>query len=376
MRGLETEIFSSVVSDIYDCALQPDGWTAALTRIAGLLDAAYVTVALADARQMHPVMAAHSPWDPHMLQVLNDDYGVDGVPGLKEVFFDDIDRANSTMNQMSEETFQESRFYRDWARPQGLRDACLVKFSHTPARVGLAAAVTRASRDIINADERRFLGLISPHLRRAAMIGDLLDQTRITAKHYRETLASLKTPIILTDENARILFANPSAEDILSGNDGLKSRKGVLACVNPAASSKLADAITRAAKSDVVLGDRGIGVAVNAPDAVPMICYVLPLTKGTLRESTQSAVALFIAIGSDAAPQPAPALITLFGLSPAEARVLQHVGAGATLAKAAEALALSENTVKTHMSRIFAKTGTSRQADLMNLLNKMEAPAG
>ncbi len=376
MRGLETEIFSSVVSDIYDCALQPDGWSAALTRIAGLMDAAYIAISLADARQANAVMAAHSPWDPHMLQTLNDDFGADGIPGLREIIFGGTDCANSTMNQMSEAEFQESRFYRDWAGPQGLRDACVVKFAHTPARLGIAAAVTRATRDVINADERRFLGLVSPHLRRAAMIGDLLDQTRITAKRYRETLSSLNTPIMLTDENARIVFANSKAEDILAANVSLKSRNGVLACANQAASSKLADAISRAAKSELVLGDRGIGVALNAPDAAPMICYVLPLTRGTARGGTQAAVALFIAIGSDASPQPAPALITLFGLSQAEARVLQHIGAGATLAKVAEAMALSENTVKTHMSRIFAKTGTSRQADLVNLLNKMEAPAG
>jgi DNA-binding CsgD family transcriptional regulator/PAS domain-containing protein len=377
MRGLEPDIFSSVVSDIYDCALQPDRWSAALARITTLLDAAYIAISLADARQHNAVMAAHSPWDPQMLQILNDEYGADGIPGLREIIFGGVDLANSTMNQMNEEEFQESRFYKNWVKPQGLRDACVVKFAQTPERLGIAAAVTRAGRDVVNAGERRFMSLISPHLRRAALIGDLLDQTRITAKHYREALTQLNTPIILTDATGRILFANANAEKILSEGGSLSGAGGILTCVNHAASTALTDAILRAAKSELMLGDRGIGVALNAPDAAPIIGYVLPLTQGTLRGNMQNAaVALFIAVGGAAIKEPTPALVSLFGLTQSEARVLQHLGGGETLSKIAHAMDLSENTVKTHMSRIYAKTGTSRQAELVNLLNKLSAPAG
>ncbi|MGA9265627.1 MAG: LuxR C-terminal-related transcriptional regulator, partial [Rhodomicrobium sp.] len=47
---------------------------------------------------------------------------------------------------------------------------------------------------------------------------------------------------------------------------------------------------------------------------------------------------------------------------------------GGTVAEAAHALAVSENTVKTHLQNIFAKTRSSRQAQLMKLVNDLRPP--
>jgi hypothetical protein len=185
MQGLQTDVFSSVVSDVYDCAVQPLGWNAALTRVASLMNAAYATISLADLPHTNPIMAAHSPWDPEMLRVLNEDFGVDGIPGLREVIFGELDQPLSTMSQMSEDVFQESRFYREWVQPQGLRDACVTKFAQTGNRLGVLGVITFADRDVVSSDERRFMQLISPHIRRAALIGDLLNQERITSHRKR-----------------------------------------------------------------------------------------------------------------------------------------------------------------------------------------------
>lgn len=57
-----------------------------------------------------------------------------------------------------------------------------------------------------------------------------------------------------------------------------------------------------------------------------------------------------------------------FGLTPTETKVLGLLASGATFAKAAKALEMSENTAKTHLDRIFSKTGVSRQTDLIALV--------
>ncbi len=46
--------------------------------------------------------------------------------------------------------------------------------------------------------EQRFLAFLSSHPRRASLIGDLLDQTRVTAGLYRGALDSLAVSVILT----------------------------------------------------------------------------------------------------------------------------------------------------------------------------------
>ena len=48
---------------------------------------------------------------------------------------------------------------------------------------------------------------------------------------------------------------------------------------------------------------------------------------------------------------------------------------GMTVAETCDALGVGEPTVKTHLARLFAKTGTERQADLMRLAMSALAPA-
>jgi DNA-binding CsgD family transcriptional regulator len=42
--------------------------------------------------------------------------------------------------------------------------------------------------------------------------------------------------------------------------------------------------------------------------------------------------------------------------------------------EAAEELGIAETTVKTHLHRVFAKTGTTRQADLVRLVAGFASP--
>lgn len=63
----------------------------------------------------------------------------------------------------------------------------------------------------------------------------------------------------------------------------------------------------------------------------------------------------------------------LFGLTPTEAFLATLLANGFTLTDAAEKLDVTENTVRSYAKRIFAKTGVSRQADLVRLVLKSVA---
>jgi DNA-binding CsgD family transcriptional regulator len=62
------------------------------------------------------------------------------------------------------------------------------------------------------------------------------------------------------------------------------------------------------------------------------------------------------------------AFVKLHGLTDGELRLLNGLMPGLSLAEAARPLGMSEATAKTHLHRIFAKTKTSRQAELFYLL--------
>jgi DNA-binding CsgD family transcriptional regulator len=84
-----------------------------------------------------------------------------------------------------------------------------------------------------------------------------------------------------------------------------------------------------------------------------------------------AAVLVFIVDPANRSSIPLARLVDAFGLTPAEARVAVASSAGKTTLETAHLLGLSPNTVKTHMRRVFAKTGTGRQAELARLVASM-----
>lgn len=373
MNVVDNETLSSIIGDIYDCVLNPDGWPDVLIRVTQTLDAAYTTIALAGTSDNHGRFAAQSPWDPERMRALQD-YSFDDIPGLKAAVVGDIDTPLSTLSIMSESELQQTPFFQNWAGPQGLRAGCITKFVHTPDRIGLLGVTTWADRDIVTAEDQRFLALLSPHLRRAALIGDLLDNMRVTTHLFRDTLQSLAVPVVLTDSEGAILYANTSAERMFAAGGPILRQGKTIQAQNPSIGRALLQAIASAA-SDVSLGSKGIGLPVSATGKPPAVAYVLPLTQGTARAAFQPAcAAVFVSTTTSASPLPEAVLTTLFELTPAEARVLVTIGGGMSPAKSAVSLGVSENTLKTHLNRIYAKTGRSRQADLVKLVSEIGTP--
>src|SRR5262249_17735737 len=81
-----------------------------------------------------------------------------------------------------------------------------------------------------------------------------------------------------------------------------------------------------------------------------------------------AAVLLFIIDPANRAGIPLPWVMDGYGLTPAEARVALAASSGLTVPETAYQLGLSRNTIKTHLRKVFAKTGTSRQTELARLM--------
>ena len=64
------------------------------------------------------------------------------------------------------------------------------------------------------------------------------------------------------------------------------------------------------------------------------------------------------------------------GLTPAEARTVVAATGGGAIEEIAERLAVSGTTVKTHLTRVYAKTGAGGRADLVRLILGLAAAGG
>jgi DNA-binding CsgD family transcriptional regulator len=89
-------------------------------------------------------------------------------------------------------------------------------------------------------------------------------------------------------------------------------------------------------------------------------------------------VAMALACVTDLAPgvrAPQNELRSRFGLTFAEARVAAAVFRGLTLREAAEEFAVSLNTVRFQLARVFEKTGVTRQAELVKMMMRLSGGA-
>jgi DNA-binding CsgD family transcriptional regulator len=68
------------------------------------------------------------------------------------------------------------------------------------------------------------------------------------------------------------------------------------------------------------------------------------------------------------------ALAAQFDLTRTEARVFSKIALGMTLRQVACSLNIETSTAKTHLLRIFSKTGTNRQVDLVRLAVSLALP--
>jgi DNA-binding CsgD family transcriptional regulator len=220
------------------------------------------------------------------------------------------------------------------------------------------------------------LRLLGPHFRRAAEISNLLDLKTVEAATFASTLNALSVGAVLVDREARVVYANAVARAMLAAGDPIRIVQGRLQLPHHKASDAMTSAIAGSAGNLDQLGQRGISIPVLMKDARHCVTHVLPITTGEARgEVDRRAVAAVFLARTETAPQmSAAALALLYDVTPAETRVLELMAEGLTVSEIAEKLGVSITTVRTHLSRLFHKTGTSRQAQLVALIGRLSLP--
>ena len=124
------------------------------------------------------------------------------------------------------------------------------------------------------------------------------------------------------------------------------------------------------------LGVTRSALPLTARDGERYVMRVLPLTSAArtrIGTTCQAVAALFVR--KVALDSPCGELVArAFELTPAELRVLLAIVEVGGVPETAAALGVAETTIKTHLHRVFSKTGSSRQADLVKLAAGFSSP--
>jgi DNA-binding CsgD family transcriptional regulator len=294
-------------------------------------------------------------------------------------FFGEVGEPISVSDIVPYDEFIETRFFQDWVRPQGLVDS-LTAILDKSATAGSFVSVFRHERHgVVDEEARRRMRLVVPHLRRAVSITALVKTTTAQARadSLADTLDCLRAGMFLLDSAGRILHANAAGHFLLEQGTMLRAVYGRLVAVSLETQRTLADVLADTAMGDTAVGARGVAMPLSTPEGDVYVAHVLPLTAGRRRAAAagmQAAAALFVdkaVLGTSPAPE---ALAKHYKLTPTELRVLLATVEVGRIADVAEMLGIAESTVRTHLGRLYDKTGASRQPDLIKLVAKFSTP--
>jgi DNA-binding CsgD family transcriptional regulator len=262
----------------------------------------------------------------------------------------------------------KSEYYNDFLAPQDVHSTLMVRLSADGYDVN-AININRPSRsEQFGAAEREAVEKIHPHLIRAFKLAQKFTGMRMLNAGLMATLDRSQHGIVLLDPSGRIRHINRAAEALAAKADGLCVCAGRLSAVPSDAAKRLAALVASAASSDRV-GARGGSMALPSPSRrLPLSVTVAPALSERVDIFGQGPSVIVCITDLEAGVSvPEQKLRELFGLTPAEARVMLALFEGFTPQEAAENLGVSAHTIRVHLGRIFEKTGVHRQTELVRL---------
>jgi DNA-binding CsgD family transcriptional regulator len=228
-----------------------------------------------------------------------------------------------------------------------------------------------AHLDPFSSQERTQLKTIVSHVQRAGQLS--LGVAAAAGAGLLDGLDRMYRGAMLLDDIGRVVALNGSAEKLLG--DGLtisSSRLKATSRTADQALQQLVESVT--APPPFRINTAYDAVAVPRSRGRPIVLQAAPLVNSA-RDFFRQACALVVLQDLNQRPQLDAALLqAAFGLTLTEARVAQAIASGERPANVAKELAVSMPTIRTHLSAVFAKTGTHSQSELAVLLNRMVGP--
>jgi DNA-binding CsgD family transcriptional regulator len=376
----DDENVSALIGDIYDAALDPSLWVGVLAKCAQYVGGPGAALFAKDALSKTDHVAYYSGIAKLYEQLYFEKY-ITLDPLTIGQFFARVEEPVSVGDIIPHGIpygeFREARAYREWGQPQGLVDALNVVLDKAETSAAMFC-VWRHERDGLVDDEmRRRMRLIVPHIRRAVLIGRVIDLSAAEAASFADSFDGFSAGMFLVDETARIVHANAIGQAMMAANDFLRVVGGRLVASDGQTDQALREIFAAAGSGDAAVGIRGIAVPLSSRESDRYVAHVLPLTSGARRRAGSNyaaAAALFVHKAALDTPSPPEVIAKTFGLTASELRVLLGIVEVGGVSETAVALGVAEATVKTHLHHLFAKTGTSRQAELVKLVAGFSNP--
>lgn len=254
-----------------------------------------------------------------------------------------------------------SRLWHEVIRPVGGHHCAVAR----PFGEGFVAACRSEAAGRFSDREVGELQAVLPALATALRLKRRLDLLDERTRMLEDALDAVETATFLLDRHGAVVHLNRAAERIITAADGLYCKEGMLAGARDA---------------DTIRLRRTIGEATGSPCALarpslrrPLLVRAVAINGRMLGERGGPGAARTLLFVRDPAREDATGFDRIagaLGLTPREAQLAARFADGMSVAAAAEAVGITVGNARIHLKRIFDKTDTHRQAELVRLLFK------
>ncbi len=285
---------------------------------------------------------------------------------------------------MPREDFAATPVFNEYWRPNGYGLAAMgANLVREEGFSALICVFKTPGADSFTSEQRRFLAALLPHVMRAVRLSRRFFNLEIDTAALPARFEALDQGVLLTDAFARVVRANPAAKAVLDEANGIFLREGRLTVDGtPDALEKLVFACAQ--RNPLADNPGGELTVLRNGNKTPLHVTVAPVrASDTLQEVPWICTAPPIAMVTLTDPDKAKfsresKLRQRFQLTSAEAALADEIMKGDGRKAAARRCRITDGTAKSHLARIFQKTGTRRQAELIRLLlanaNENDAP--
>jgi DNA-binding CsgD family transcriptional regulator/PAS domain-containing protein len=370
--------FDHAISGLYTAAAGRQDWSLALTDVATALRLWVVQVLGVDKRDGRLMFSSYGGQATPQTSLDYFRYYSTIDPRIALGLQTPPDQWMRCHEHLDEAYVARSEFYQDFLIPHGGRWVSGTKLIDDE-RVQFILAFMRGQGSApIGRDEWPLLASFKHHF--TAAFANLLHlrDTQAELSMARELLGRFPSPMLLVDGVGRIAHANASASALLAQDERLSISGGYLACRHRPAQHALLQALHELQLSatpgappgqprrHAVALCNGTGprllafVSAMRPEAAMGAFGQLPFALVVLHDTANGAAPLDPLIVGEC-----------FGLTPAEAQVAVKVAAGHSVKDIARLGGVAVTTVRTHLASVLAKTGCSRQANLVGVLSAL-----
>lgn len=356
------------VRSIYDAATDPELWPSALKAIADCTDD--VGTVLMWKRDDGGFGTIVSP----ALEAAQTDYAakwwqhdIRAFRGVEYSYLALLDGATDR-DVVTEEETRTHPIYTDFLRPNGLGWFAAASVAPDPRIYAVISVQRRFDKPPFSDDEVRLVSVLGRHVEQSLRLSMRLIDAELSRDELADALSTMAIGVFGLDSLGRITTINQVGHALLDRGLAIVDRRLLpqYRTNRPEFDSALEGALDDTRSSTpkpVILGNREGGD--------PLVLYFLPVSGGGAFADTVLAktrvIVLVVKVGRSDPVDPT-ILRDLMGLTLNEARVAALVGCGLAPRTVADRLGITEETTRTVLKRVFAKTGVSRQSELVALL--------